>query len=158
VIRVGDTTYARLPVTLNRTGAPWLLVTPSSSNPVIGELAPSLDSAVSVVSMDSLSALVGAADSVEAKGQTTIDGIPTTHYAVRAEVAKLPASLPGRAQLVASGQPTVSVELYVDGDGRPVRAERDLSVQGQDATFTVTYRAFGAPVTVTAPPAGQVGS
>lgn len=158
VIVSGGKTYAKLPKSLNPLGKPWLLVTPSSSNPIVKQLAPSLDSALSAVSLGSLSVLVGAAKSVAVKGTETIRGALATHYAIDVEIAKLPASLPGRSELAASGSDTLPLQLFVDTQGRPVRAGPELTVQGQDVSINVDFTQYNKPVTITPPPASQVGT
>jgi hypothetical protein len=157
LIVAGGKTYAKLPKKLNPFGKPWLLVSTNSTNPLVNQLAPYLDSALSAVSLGSLSALVGAAKSVTVKGTATIRGTQATHYSIDVEVAKLPASLPGRSELTASGADTLPLELYVADDGRPLRAGPGLTVQGQDVAITVDFVNFNQPVSITAPPSSQVG-
>jgi hypothetical protein len=151
-------TYANLPKALNPLGTPWLLVTPDSANPIVKQLAPSLDAALTAVSLGSLSVLVGAAKSVDVKGTTTIGGALATHYAIEVEIAKLPSTLPGRAELAASGADTLPLQLYVDTEGRPVRAGPELTVQGASVSINVDYSRYNKPVTITPPPASQVGN
>ena len=158
IIIVDGKSYAKLPTSLNPTGKPYLLVTPNSTNAVVKQLATSLDSALSSASLGSVSAFITAADSVQNKGSATIDGVSATHYAIVVDIAKLPASLPGKDALVSSGLTTIPLDLYIDSKGRPVQVTEDFKVQNQQVATTVKVSAYDQPVNITAPPADQVGS
>jgi len=156
VIIVDGKTYAQLPTSMNPSGKPYLLVTPDSSNATVHELAPYLDAALIAVSPASLSALAGAAKSIEVKGTQTINGVLATHYIIEVDLAKLPASFPGKDQLAAGGG-SVPLDLYVAGDGRPAQADLRLDVLGQPVPIVVRFSEYNAPVSITAPPAAEVG-
>jgi hypothetical protein len=159
VITVDGKTYGKLPASLGGGGSkPWSLVTSSSSNPVIAQLAPSLNSALASASPAILIAYVLAAKSVDNKGSETIGGVQTTHYAIVVDISKLPASVPNHDQLVGSGIATLPVDLFVDSQGRPVRFSDQLTVQGQTVAAETTLSEFNKPVTITAPPANQVST
>jgi hypothetical protein len=157
VIVVDGKTYVKLPSALNPGGKPYLLVTARSSNSVVKQLAGSLDIALSAASLGNLSVFAGAAKSVDVKGREQVAGRPATHYSLTVDIARLPASLPGKAQLAAGGAGTFPLELYVDGRGRPVRVAQTLTVQGQDISSQATVTSFNRPLSVTAPPSTQVG-
>lgn len=158
VIVVDGTTYAKLPPSLNPSGKPYLLVTSSSSNAVVRQLASALDSALLSASLGSLSTFTKAAKSVEVKNAETIGGVPTTHYAIVVDISKLPADLPAKAELEASGLGTIPLDLYVDSAGRPVRIIEELTVQGGKVSTKSTVTDYNEPVTITAPPANEVGN
>ena len=158
VIMVDGKTYAKLPAAFNSSGKPYLLVTPSSNNQVIRQLAGSLDSALSSASLGSVSTFTKAAKSVEGKGTETINGVETVHYSIVVDVAHLPDSMPGKSDLTASGIATLPLELYVDRSGRPVQITEEFTVQGSKVSTKSTVSHYNEPVTITAPPSGQVGS
>jgi hypothetical protein len=158
LIMVGGKTYAKLPPALNAGSKPYLLVSKSSSNQIVRQLAGSLDSALSAASLGSVSTFTHAAKSVQPKGTTTINGVQATHYSIVVDVAKLPASLPGKSELTQSGIGTLPIELWVDSAGRPVQLTEAFSVQGQKVATKATVSDYNKPVTITAPPADQVGS
>ncbi|HET8582478.1 MAG TPA: hypothetical protein VFL65_04460 [Jatrophihabitans sp.] len=157
VIVVGGKTYVKLPSALNLGGKPYQLVTPNSSNPVVKRLAGTMDSAVSSASVEDVSAFVQSARSVKKVGTTTVAGVPTTHYTAVVDVAKLPANLPARQQLTAAGVTSVPVQLYVDSSYRPVQVSEQLTVQGQKVSTNALFSRYNAPVSISAPPSGQVG-
>ena len=158
VILADGKTYAKLPATLNSSDKPYLLVSKSSSNQIIRQLSGSLDSALSSASLGSVSTFTHAAKSVDVKGVQTIDGVQTVHYSIVVDVAKLPDSLPGKSELTQSGITTLPLDLYIDTSGRPVQITEQFSAQGQKVSTKATVSGYNKPVTITAPPADQVGS
>jgi hypothetical protein len=158
IIIVGGKTYAKLPPALNKSGKPYVLVSANSTNPVIKQLATSLDSALSSASLGSVSAFITAADSVKLKGTQTIEGVKATHYSVVVNISKLPDSLAGKDALTQSGLSTLPLELYIDAKGRPVQVTENFTVQGQKVDTTVKVTGYDKPVSITAPPADQVGT
>jgi hypothetical protein len=152
VVHVEGQTYAKLPTSMNPSGKPYLLVSSDSSNPTVHQLAPYLDAALTAVSPASLGVLAGAAQSVDVKGTQTVNGTPTTHYALVVDVTKVPPALLGTA---ATGH-TLPLDLYVARDGRPAQADLHLNVQGQDVPIDVKFSDFNKQVSITPPPAGQV--
>lgn len=158
VILVNGTSYAKLPAALNSTGKPYLVVSDSSSNQYIRQLASSLDSALSAVALSGITDITSAAKTFAVKGTETVAGVETTHYSIVVDVAKLPDDFQGKSAIEASGLKTVPLELYIDSSGRPVRLVETLSAQGQTAVTTTTVTDYNKPVTITAPPSDQVGS
>jgi hypothetical protein len=158
IIIINNRKYAKLPSSMNTSGKPYVLITAQSSNPVVKELAGSLDSALSSASVGSVSAFVTAADSVTVKGSESVEGVATTHYSVVVDVAKLPASLPGKDALVSSGLKTLPIELYIDSAGRPVQVTEHFAVSGQTVSTDVKVTRYNEPVTITEPPADQVST
>ena len=45
--------------------------------------------------------------------QETLDGAPTTHYTLTVDVQKLPATLPGKQQLIAAGLTSLPMDMWV---------------------------------------------
>jgi hypothetical protein len=158
VILVNGTSYAKLPAALNSTGKPYLVVSDSSSNQYVRQLASSLDSALSAVALSGITDITSAAKTFAVKGTETVAGVETTHYSIVVDVAKLPDDFQGKSAIEASGLKTVPLELYIDSSGRPVRLVETLSAQGQTAVTTTTVTDYNKPVTITAPPSDQVGS
>jgi hypothetical protein len=158
LIIVDGKTYAKLPPALAAGPKPYVLVSPTSKNATVRQLASTLDSALSSASIGSVGAFITAAKTVQPVGTETITGVQTTHYKVVVDVAKLPADLPGKDALAASGLTSLPLDLYIDDQGRPIRMTEDLKVQGQEVATNVTVSKYNEPVTVTAPPASQVST
>jgi hypothetical protein len=153
---VGQETYAQLGGTANPAGKPWLLITPNSTNPTARNLATSLEAVRRSASLEHFTAFASAARSVTLVGKESLNGSPVDHYSIEVDVAKLPNDTPGRQPLLAAGITTLPFELYVDGQGRPVKATQDLTVQGQHTTTLIAFSKFNEPVSITAPPPDQV--
>jgi hypothetical protein len=157
VLMVDGQTYVQLPAGLNPSGKPWLLISADSSNPVIQQLATSLQSVTSSSSLDQYTDFTQAA-TVTLVGPEEVDGVSATHYRLSVDVTKLPNDTPGRSDLLSAGLLKLPVELWVDAQGRPVKVTEELTVQNQKVTTLVTLGDFDEPVTITAPPADQVAT
>ncbi|HJT04941.1 MAG TPA: hypothetical protein VJ757_15135 [Pseudonocardiaceae bacterium] len=155
---VDQATYAQLGGAANPAGKPWLLITPDSTNPTVRNLAASLEAVRRSASLDHFTAFASAARSVTLAGKESVNGTPVDHYSIQVDVAKLPAGTPGREPLLATGITTLPIELYVDDQGRPVKATQDLTVQGQHTSTVITFSKFNEPVSITPPPADQVST
>jgi hypothetical protein len=158
LIVVNGKTYAKLPASLNKTGKPYVLVTENSTDPTIKQLASSIDSSLSSASLGSVGAFVTAASSVKLDGKQSVAGTPATHYSVVVDPSKLPSDYPGKSSLAQAGITSIPVELYVDDQGRPVQVTENLKVQGQSASTKITVSKYNQPVSISAPPASQVGT
>jgi hypothetical protein len=158
LIVLGDKKYVKLPASLNTSDKPWLVVSPNSSNAIIKSLASSLDAALSSASLDSISTFIAAAKTLKRDGSATVNGVSTTHYSVIVDVSRLPASMPGRDVLEQNQLKTIPVELYLDNENRPVQFTENFTVQGQQIQSKLGISDFSKPVTITAPPANQIGS
>jgi hypothetical protein len=158
VIMVDGKTYAKLPRSLNPNGKPYLPVTTHSGNVVVRTLAGSLDSALSSASLGDTGAFAKAAKSLKLVGPARVAGVSTTHYSIVVDIRKLPDTLPGKAQLLDGGVKTIPLELYVDHSGRPIQVTENFAAQGQTVKTKVVVTAYDKPVTITAPPADQIGS
>lgn len=158
LIVVGGKTYGKLPPALNKTGKPYVLVSPTSSNPTIRALASSLQTGLSSAAVSDYHAFVEAAQSLRLQGSDQVGGVATTRYSVVVDVDKLPDTLQGKQTLVQAGVATIPLQLWIDRQGRPVQVTENFSVQGQQVSSTVAISRYNAPVSITAPPPGQVGN
>lgn len=157
LIYVGGRTYAKLPANLNHSTKPYTLVTTSSSNPVIRQLATTLGATLGSGSVDSYGLLAQAARSVHNDGTTLVGGVPATHYSFVVDVTRLPATFPNRAAIEASGLTSLPVELWVDAHGRPIKVTEKFTVAGQHVSVQLAATRYDVPVHIVAPPASQVG-
>ena len=156
IINAGKT-YLKLPAALNHTGRPWVLVSPTSSNPVVRQLGTTLQSVEQSAALDQFTTFTSAAR-VTRHMQETLAGARVTHYVLSVDVAKLPATLPGKQQLTAAGLTTLPVDMWVDRQGRLIKVAENLDVKGQHVATTVNVGPYNAAVTVTPPPADQVAT
>jgi hypothetical protein len=151
-------TYVQLPATMNQSGKPWVLVSRDSSNPTVRTMATLIQSVQSAASPSQITAFTSAARRVTLVGNEPLDGTQVNHYSIDVDVDKLPNTLPGRQLLLGAGLTSLPVELYVDGEGRPVKVTQDLTVRGQRSSTVITLSKFNEPVSISAPPADQVAT
>jgi hypothetical protein len=87
----------------------------------------------------------------------TLNGQPTTHYAITVDVAKLAGA--EKQSMAGLDVKTLPFDIWVDSDNLPVRIitkvgyADPVSGSAQQVAITVNYTAWGQPVNVTAPPA-----
>jgi hypothetical protein len=158
VLQADGQTYVQLPADLQQSGKPWLLVTAESSNPVVAQLAASLQSVADSAQLDQFAAFTAAASDVTRQGTEQVDGAPATHWSLTVDVTKLPDTLAAKKTLVQAGVTSLPVDLWVDEKGRPVKVSEQITVQGTQASTVLTLGDFDAPVDVQAPPADQVAT
>jgi hypothetical protein len=158
IIVAGGKIYAKVPSTLNTTGKPYLLVTEKSSNAQVRQLAKSINSSMTTASVNGYAVFAQAADSLKLVGDATVNGAPATHYTMVMNPSKLPPTYPNKDELVASGVGTIPIELYLDDHGRPVQIVEHFTLNGQTVDTKATFSRYNEPVTISAPPAGEVGS
>jgi len=103
---------------------------------------------------------------IEKVGSEKIRGVETTHYRAKVDLDKVAAQAPPslRRTFRASihslkqglGTDTIPVDVWVDGDNLVRRLAEHLPVaQGGKIDFSVDFYDFGAPVSVTPPPASE---
>lgn len=151
IVVVGAKRYVKLPAPFATKQKPWVPITADSTNVIVKQLAGFVDAALSAASLGSLPDITSATTKLTNKGTSA----GTTHYALVIDPAKLPGNLSTTAAL---GTKPIPAELYVDSSGRPVKVQVALSVLGQSTDTTVTFSDFDAPVSVAAPPAGQIAT
>ena len=160
-----DAAYLRLPPPKGQTAArqPWVRVDPTSTDPAAKSLAALATTLTE--SADPTRTLSRYADATQISGATpdTIDGDPAVRYAIVVDLAKAAAQQTDpvlKAQLeqqVRGGLSTVTSTLWVDGQNRPVRSAVRQNLPGIGTlSITGSYRDWGQPVEIDAPPAAQV--
>jgi hypothetical protein len=155
---VGDTSYAKLPPAMNKSGKPWILVTSNSSNAVVQGLTTSMGATKAITSLDAITALVGSAQSVQAKGTETVGGVSAAHYALQIDASKGSSNPDIATMLTLLGDATIPVDVWLDGKNRPVKLVIEVPLAGQKIPVTVLVGNFDAPLSLPAPPADQVAT
>ncbi|GAB2470156.1 hypothetical protein [Jatrophihabitans fulvus] len=148
LVVLGDKRYVKLPPALGGS-KPWLVVDASSTNLIVKQVATFVDVALAVGNVGSLGDVVTAARTVKPAGTGKVGGVAVTRY----DLVVDPAKLGGLGGTVTGDVP---VTLSVDAQNRPVQVRARPTVAGSKADATAIFSKFDAPVTVTAPPAGQI--
>jgi hypothetical protein len=161
MVFVGGTLYLSFPqIPAPQAGKPWVSESLASAGPIF----PGNSDPAAVLGM-----LGSEGNHVVDLGPTTVDGTAVTAYrvtvtlaALRAEMSRtnLPAGLARTAE-GALGTSSTVVTAYVDGANgslRRVAADLHLTVGKKTlaASITEDFTHYGAPVSITAPPAGEV--
>ena len=155
VVTVGGVTYAKLPVSLYRSRRPWVRLSRSSSSPVIRTLATTMGSGSPAASLDTLAPLIRAASVVRT---ATVPGGGATRYTLTVATSRLPGNFPGRGTLESADIATLTVTVDLDPRGRPVRLSESAQTVTISTTTTIVLSRFDQPVTISPPPADQVGT
>ena len=145
--------YAQLPPSLNTSGKPWLAVTPTSTNTIVGQLSSILTEIQAAASLTNLVTLVNAA-AVSDKGSDAIG----EHFSLVVDAAKLPAAFPGKSDLASGPLKGKPIDIWIDSSGRPVKLSRPVLVSGSTVPVSLTLGDFNKPVMIAAPPASDVGT
>jgi len=103
---------------------------------------------------------------VKEVGKETVDGVQTTHYRgtykMADAIAKLtPEQRQAYEKLMAksggAGSQAMPFDLWVDGQQLPKKMTMNMAMTATEKmNMTMTYRDYGKPVNITAPPADQV--
>jgi hypothetical protein len=158
IILAGGKIYAKVPSSLNTTGKPYLLITETSKNAQVRQLAKSINSSLTTASVGGYAVFAQAADSLKLVGTETRNGTHVAHYTMVMNPSKLPPDYPNKQELVDSGVGTIPVELYVDSHGRPAEMGEHFTFSGQTIDTKATFTRYNQPVDISAPPASEVGA
>ena len=155
IVVVGRTTYAKLPGALAPDASrPWVRLAAGSKSTVVSQLASVVQPLLTVAAPAGLVTFARSASSATDLGPGTVDGVATTHYRLVVDAA----SLPSDSGVTAGGRATIPIDLQLDAAGRPRQVSGTFTIRGQTVTPTITLSDYNAPVSVSAPPPGQVGT
>ena len=132
LISVGAMVYIKSPALKASNGAPWVKIDPNGTDTISKSMGGQLKAATDPRAQ------------IEAyKGSTA------TFVAMEGDLSHY--SLTGLGGVTAD---STKVDMWLDGQDRPAKT----SVVTSGLTLMSTYTDYGAPITVTAPPADQVGT
>jgi hypothetical protein len=169
-ILVDGVTYLKaksLPVAGHK---PWAKIDKNSNNPLakfigsVGDQSQQADPGQTINQMK-------AGGKITKTGRATLDGQQTTMYVISVDMQKVADQQPNpmlkqiMEAAVRSGVKRFPITIWLNGKELPVQMKVDSPVpsagqggQQQSSVSTlVKYHDWGAPVTIAAPPAGQVG-
>ncbi|MGH3622237.1 MAG: hypothetical protein ACRDQ5_10665 [Sciscionella sp.] len=158
-------------------GKPWAKLDPKGNNPLAKLLQQLSQPSQQYADPTKMFGQLSVGGKLTKTSKEELNGQQTTHYSVRVNTNKIADSeqnpqLKQLMKLVArSGINNYPIDIWVNGDNLPVRfttkvPQPDVSgITGNQAkapkigptTVTITYRDWGKPVQIKAPPANQVG-
>lgn len=144
-------------------GKPWASVSLPAYVKAEGQSTSGLGSLASGDPSQILGLIQRVGGSVTEVGPATVDGTPTTEYRANLDFAHLPTVTgstlisPQELQQLsqALGQSSIALDVWVDGQDRTRQVQTQVIFLGLHVSATLGFGDFGAPVSVSAPPAGQ---
>jgi hypothetical protein len=162
VIVVPKALYMRLPAATGLpAGRPWVKIQASSNDPLSKALAPLMDQMQQSFDPDRNLRALTVIPKLTAAGSEVLDGVQSKKYTATVDLAEAAAKATGplaeqfRA-LVAGGMKTMDYTLWVDGKNLPRKFQAVTATAHGDVTVSATYRDWGKPVTIKAPPARRI--
>ncbi|HEV2347639.1 MAG TPA: LppX_LprAFG lipoprotein [Actinocrinis sp.] len=168
-ILVGDTIYMKIPQLSGELGGKtWVKIDLSAMGSLGSAFESMTNSAKSMDPTQQLQLLLASGD-LRKVGTETVDGVQAVHYAGTVDAATFVNSAAATANLTpdqisqlksllkAGGVTTESVDLWAASDGLPVREKVATNTSMGAVTVDLHMSDWGKPVSVSAPPADQVG-
>lgn len=137
---------------LFKTDKPWLKVDPKAKTGVgalFGQLGGASDPSQNLAAMFKASKVTRA-------GAEKVGDVDTTHYTVVLPRAALADALNYPPEVVRLLPPTLTYGVWVDDDDLIRKFTSTIQVQNQKSTTVVTFDKYGEPVSISAPPGGQI--
>lgn len=135
-----------------KTDKPWLKIDPKAKTGVgalFGQLGGASDPSQNLAAMFN-------ASKVTRTGSEKVGGVDTTRYTVVLPRAALANALNYPPEVVRLLPPKLTYGVWVDADDLVRKFASTLKVQNQKSTTVVTFDKYGEPVSISAPPAGQI--
>ncbi|MFV2173846.1 DUF6612 family protein [Actinomadura sp. LOL_016] len=163
-ILVDRTMYMKMPMLSEMAGGkPWMKISLDEIGKQAGlnidQLMQQSQQMDPVQNMEKLTA----SKDVREVGKENVNGVETTHYAGTYQMADAVAELPAEQQEAArksiaeSGIESMKFDVWVDGQQLPRKMTMSTPSSAAGAmTMSMTYRDYGKPVQIAAPPASQV--
>jgi hypothetical protein len=169
VLLVDNVFYMQIPSLQQVTGKPWIKIDPTDTSDPANQLFASMvnsikqnaDPSQMIKNLEAGGTLTGT-DTEQLNGQGT------THYKITVDIDKMIANQtdPTMKQMLGlaeqQGLRNYPVEVWLDSHGLPIQTTINMpalsAAPGSGGLSTVTYSDWGSPVTISAPPADQVGT
>ena len=163
---LGQVMYMHLPAAARKTvgGKPWVKIDVVKALKSKGIDISGLQGPTGGNPSDTLQQLRGAGD-VHKVGTATIRGTQTTHYKATIDLRRAADRVPAAQRAAArqsidrlvklTGQTTMPVEAWIDGQGRLRRETFTQTVKGRTVSGTIDLYGFGGQQAIVAPPAGD---
>lgn len=167
-VLTGDTLYMKIPALSSELGGkPWAKVSLGTMGSLGSTLQSLVDSAKNTDPAAQLQPLLASGD-LKKVGTETVDGVQATHYAGTVDPATAfsssqaaknltPAQISQiKSMLSSAGVTTEKIDVWVGSDGLPVEETIDMTTAAGAEKIDLHMSGWGQPISVAAPPAGQV--
>lgn len=109
------------------------------------------------MSFEEMMAFCEAASDIEKRGEAEVDGVKATHYVGYVDVKAAAEKLGKDAKAFAGAQGRTPLELWLDENGNALRMKMDMTVEGQQASFTMDGFEYDVDTSsIQAPPEDEV--
>ena len=132
----------------------WLKIDPQDPKIANSPFA----SIASLADPESALKVIGDPDQVTLVGAEQVDGQQTDHYRVTVAAKKYAENLKLPAEAAGLLPETMTFDMWLDRENRPVKMHQELVVQGQKTSTDQLYSDYGAPVKITVPAAADTVS
>ncbi|RZQ60719.1 hypothetical protein [Amycolatopsis suaedae] len=169
--------YMKLPPGAGASDKPWVKVSADGTDPMSKSIGEMLDMSAKQSDPRKMLEYVQQAGTITRSEKTQLDGQEVSHYWIDIDMAKAGDQLPpgmtkDMFEQMKGKLGVVPMELWLNGDQLPVQVTMDLSSvmkaaleqqgmspdqAGGGGKMTMKFSEWGAPVTVEAPPAAEVG-
>lgn len=125
----------------------WLKFDPKDKSNASSPLAPIL----ALADPQKQLAVFGSPKGLTLVGEEKVEGVDTSHYRVTVDSAAFAknAGLPDSAGKLLP--PELTIDLWLDGDDRPIKMRQEFEIQGSKSTTEQVYTDYGADVTIDVP-------
>ena len=148
-------------------GKPWAKFSLSSLGAAGSSLQSLLNAAKNETPTSSLEPLLASGD-VKSLGTETVAGVQATHYSGTLTAAQVESLAPSQGLTAAqvqeikttmqqSGMTSETIDVWIGSNNLPVQEKAVVTTASGTADTTMQFTDWGAPVSITAPPADQVG-
>ena len=149
-VLVDDEAYAALPQPVG--GKKYVLLGGSHSADQVTRAAIGLQATKLLASPATYRTLVLASPTMTLVDRAEVGAVPALHYRGPVPVGRIPSNDPVRIALGALGVNELTLDLWVDGAGRPVKASAPAGGRASDVRFTQVNH----PVSLSPPPSGEI--
>ena len=167
-VLIGDTLYMKIPaLSAELGGKPWAKVSLGTMGSLGSTLQSLVDSAKNTDPAAQLQPLLASGD-LKKVGTETVDGVQATHYAGTVDPATAFSSSQAaknltpdqisqiKSMLSSAGVTTEKIDVWVGSDGLPVAETITMTTAAGAEKIDLHMSGWGQPISVAAPPAGQV--
>ncbi|MBU2696325.1 hypothetical protein [Pimelobacter sp. 30-1] len=125
----------------------WLKFDPKDKSNASSPLAPIL----ALADPQKQLAVFGSPKALTLVGEENVEGVDTSHYRVTVDSAAFAknAGLPADAGKLLP--PELTIDLWLDGDDRPIKMRQEFEIQGAKSTTEQVYTDYGADVKIDVP-------
>lgn len=156
--------YLKSPLMRPEPGKPWLRISPDGADFAAKLLAPALRQVQDSTDPRATFRGIESATKIQSSAPDQVGGRPATHYSLRVLTGPAAAAAPDEVQrkrlqkAADSGQSEIGYELWIGEDGLPLRfAAAQKVAQAGQVSLDSTYRDWGTPADIKAPPPEQTG-